>query len=192
MDSGRYREAEQKFRRSLEIEPTVETYINLGELALSQDRPPDAVRYLEKAVLLGPKRYRAWGGLGSACSWTKGGAAEAASAYQKAADLAAHDLELNGKDAETRGFFALYLAETHRGDEALREIGRAMKDAPQNLSVLYCAAIVYELAGKRDRALEQIVQLTKNGFSVQQILIERELANLRADPRFAQLMNNLK
>ena len=82
----------------------------------------------------------------------------------------------------------LYITDHHHLGRALSEIGRALKDDPRSLRVMYQAAIVYEIAGDRDRALGFIGSAVKNGFPVEDIRKEQELAQLRADPRFARLI----
>ena len=61
---------------------------------------------------------------------------------------------------------------------------QALKLAPNDVTVTYKAALVYEQTGDRDRALELIGKALDQGY--QRDLVDRSpsLAELRKDPRF--------
>ncbi len=66
-DQDRLDEAEEAFRRALEIEPDAfASHNNLGFLLLVRDRPDDAIRYLRRALQLHPDDRRARTNLGFA------------------------------------------------------------------------------------------------------------------------------
>jgi serine/threonine-protein kinase len=71
-----------------------------------------------------------------------------------------------------------------RRDEALAEIHTALATAQKKADILFKAAIVFELAGKRDRAMEMLAEAVQLGYTWKQIENDPELLALRRDPRF--------
>ena len=61
--------------------------------------------------------------------------------------------------------------------------------APNNLPVIFNAALVYERTGQRERALSTLGLAIKGGFSPTEISQNPDLKELRADPRFASLVS---
>jgi len=49
---------------------------------------------------------------------------------------------------------------------------------------LFTAALVYEIMGHREMALQAIANAAKAGYSVEEIDKEPELRSLRSDPRY--------
>jgi tetratricopeptide (TPR) repeat protein len=78
----------------------------------------------------------------------------------------------------------MYLAKSGDKDAALKEL-KPVEDAHDaNPSDLYTAALVYELCGKRDRALDALRAAVKAGQDLNDIKNEPEFVSLRADPRY--------
>ena len=63
----------------------------------------------------------------------------------------------------------------------------ALRLAPNNGFVLFRAALVYEQAGMRDRALTKLEECLKAGYSIREIQKAPPLAELRKDERFQRL-----
>jgi hypothetical protein len=53
------------------------------------------------------------------------------------------------------------------------------------------AALVYELTGDRTRALSALERAMRAGYSSHEITNEPELAKLRSDPRYAEIVTSL-
>jgi serine/threonine protein kinase/tetratricopeptide (TPR) repeat protein len=186
LSSGRYHEAEDSFRRSLAIDATPEAYTNLAILYEYQNRYADAVPYLEKAVVLAPSNHLAWGHLAEEYRRTHQ-SVKAAAASDKAIELAERQLRMNKNDTLLRSRLAFYEAQAQHSDRALTEIAVALRETPLDRNVLHRAAVVYELTGRREMAFLMLEKAVKAGFSPEVIRKEPELAQLRADPRFAHL-----
>ncbi len=72
--------------------------------------------------------------------------------------------------------------------EAEAHIGKARQLTPANRNVLWNAALVYELAGERDHALEALKAAIRAGQPLEEVRREPALKNLRKDPRYARLL----
>ncbi|HYL72758.1 MAG TPA: tetratricopeptide repeat protein [Bryobacteraceae bacterium] len=185
--AGQYKDAEVNFKKSLDLRPTANAYTNLGTMYFFMDRCADAIPMMEKAVELTPKGEQVWGNLGDAYSCSPPEKAKATQAYQRALQLGEERLAVNPKDADVLGRVALYQARL--GNPAsLLSIAKAQQLAPDNRQVVWHATLVYELAGKRDLALQALQAALKAGQAADEVRHEPTLLNLRADPRFTRLM----
>lgn len=95
---------------------------------------------------------------------------------------------MNPKDAEVLGRVALYLARLGEKGDAVVKTKQAVQLASTNRSVMWNAALTYELADQRDLALEAVKSALQSGQPVQEISHEPALAKLRLDPRYNRLM----
>jgi hypothetical protein len=86
-------------------------------------------------------------------------------------------------------YVAVYRAKLGDKNGALDEIARAMRFANGNRNVSFRAALVYELAGVRDRALTALADAVRGGYSLDEIKREPALAMLRQDPRYEALIS---
>ena len=76
------------------------------------------------------------------------------------------------------------LGEPQRARDLLQQ---ALELAPEDVSQMYQAAIVYEQLKDRDAALDAIGKAIAGGYSRDLIDRSPDLAQLRADPRFSNL-----
>ena len=180
--------AEEMLNRSLTIEPTHLAYSNFGSLRILQRRPAEAVPLLEKATKMGARSYAVWGNLAEAYANTPGLSAKARAAYAHAVELARERLAVNSKDGAARASLASYLIAVGDKRQALEEIERAVELSPKDENVLFRSALVYELAGDRGRALEALASAAANGYSMAVIRAASDLAELRKDPRYRELV----
>jgi serine/threonine-protein kinase len=185
---GKFDKAEEMLRKSLEIRPSTDTYSNLAASCIFQDRPAEAVALLEKAVGMENAGYETWGNLGDAYSQTPGLGSKAAGAYKRARDLAASYLGVNSMDGTARAQLAFYLVRLNDRKGALKEIEKARKLAPEDKNVPFWAALVYEAAGDRDRALQNLSLAAGGGYSPAIIAVVSDLRELRLDPRYKEIM----
>jgi Flp pilus assembly protein TadD len=92
---------------------------------------------------------------------------------------------LNPDDAGLRSALAAYRAksgDTHGALAELAQLGELRDKDP-----LFKAAMVYELAGDRDKALAALERAVRAGYSMHEVVNEPELAALRSDPRYARI-----
>jgi tetratricopeptide (TPR) repeat protein len=185
---GQYENAAANFRKSLDLRPTATAYTSLGTIYFFMDRCADAVVEMQHAVNLLPKRDQLWGNLGDAYACVAGKKSDAAAAYQRAVDLAQAASVVNPKDADVLSRVALYQARLGKKMDAGSQIKKARQLAPANRGVLWNAALVYELGGQRDQALEALKAAIQAGQPLEEVRREPALANLRKDPRYGALV----
>jgi eukaryotic-like serine/threonine-protein kinase len=177
-------DAAAALQRALEIQPNAETYNNLGNLRFFQGRYSDSVAAFEKTVQLSANSYDSWGNLGDAYRWTPGDADKAKQAYRRAIDLIRGEISKNPGDLDLRATLASYLAKSGDKAEALRELAPVEHARKKEGLTWYRCAVVYELCGQRDKALQALLSAVKAGQSLRDIKNDPELTSLRADPRY--------
>jgi tetratricopeptide (TPR) repeat protein len=186
--NGQYTNAAISYEKSLALRPTASAYSSLGTVYFFLDRCPEAVPLMEKASEILPKNDQVWGNLGDVYGCSPNGKEKAAQAYRRAAQLGEERLVVNPNDAEALGRVALYRARLGEKGDAVVKTRRAVQLEPTSRSVVWNAALTYELAGQRELALESVRAALQAGQPVQEVSHEPALAKLRSDPRYARLM----
>jgi serine/threonine protein kinase/Flp pilus assembly protein TadD len=186
--AGQYESAAVSFDQSLRLRPTASAYSNLGTVYFFLGRCAEAVPLMEHASQLTPKSEQVWGNLGDAYACVSGRKSDADAAYRRAVQLGQDRLAVNANDGETLSVVALYEAKLGNKTKALENIHKAMRLAPGSRKVQWEAALIYELAGQRDHALEALQAAIHGGQPLDEVRGEPALANLRTDPRYQQLI----
>jgi tetratricopeptide (TPR) repeat protein len=185
---GKYDEAAANLKRSLELRSTASAHTSLGTIYFFMGRCSEAVEQMRQAVDLAPKRDQFWGNLGDAYGCVPGKKTDARQAYTRAVELTQAALAVNPKDADVLSRAALYQARLGNRAEADAQIRKARQSAAGNRDVLWNAALVYELDGQRDLALQSLKSAIKAGQPVEEVRREPALANLRQDSRYARVI----
>ena len=188
----RFAEARQAYQDSIRISPSDGAYTNLGNLEFYVGNYRAAAAAFEEAAKLTPKKYLNWANLADAYRWTPELASRAAGAYEKAAHLAEGELSVNPDDAAAHATLAICDAKLGRMDPARHHIRRALEIEPTNPDHLLYAAIVAEIAGKKDESIDWIRKAVKAGLGAAQIEREPELKNLRSFPGFDEVVASAK
>lgn len=179
-------QANLALNRSIQLLPTGEAYTNLGTaLFWLRKYRPAADAYL-KAVNLNPQSPLLWRNLGDAYQMI-GMNDKAKASWRKAADLAAGLLDLDPNNLDTLVSLALYRAKLGESVQALALLRRADAHPGRTVEQLFYEAQAYELAGKRDSALQLLRDCMQHGYSSTDIVHAPELASLRKDSRFSAL-----
>ncbi len=176
------------FKRSVELAPTAAAYSNLGTAEFYLGHTPEAATAYEHAIELMPGHFQFWANLGDAHRWTPGREGKAAAAYERAIDLAREELRLNPGDGLVRSVLALCLAKTGRGAEAARHSRDAVAASPDSPEVTFNAALVAALGGRDADALALLGRAAAGGYSRAMIASDPELAGLRAEESFQQIV----
>ncbi len=185
---GQLEDAATNLKKSIGLRPSASAYSSLGTIYFFQDRCAEAVPLMEQASKLAPKNDQVWGNLGDAYACLPATKDKAAQAYRKAVQLGQDRLTVNPNQPEALSVVALYQAKLGEKVDALANIGKARKLAPDSRKVAWEAALVYEIEGDREMALKALREAMKAGQAVEEVRREPALANLRSDPRFAKLM----
>jgi tetratricopeptide (TPR) repeat protein len=183
-DLGRYDEAVQAQLTSLSIKETASGLNNLAAVKAYQKRDIEAIDLYKKAEKLDPHNYMYLMNIGDSTRRV-GLAAESEQYYRKAMDAALNDLQNNPRNGRARayaGYLAARLGDRLRGQE---EIEQALQLAPNDKMVIRRAAVMYEMLGRRDRALTIIETATSD--VLRELDRHPDMADFRLDPRFTQL-----
>ena len=131
-----------------------------------------------------------WGNLADAYSQVQDLQAKAPEAFKHAVELATRELEVNSKDSTARSSLAYYLMRLGDKRRALEEIKQAGTSAPDDPDVLFWTALVYELAGNREKALNALASAAAGGYSLAVIRAASDLDELRKDTRYQDLVEH--
>jgi tetratricopeptide (TPR) repeat protein len=185
MRSGNMDEARKDFEKSLAIEPTSDTYSDLGTALLLGGKYLDAAAIYRKSIELDQNDYEAWGNLGLAYRWSKTQPDQASAAYRKAIDLAEAVHAKRKDDPDLLVELADYYAATGDAKESLTLIRQALALTLGKHSVDYEAGETYETLGQRGKAIPLIARAVANGEHGYEFERNPDLAALRGDPAFA-------
>jgi tetratricopeptide (TPR) repeat protein len=181
-------EAATALQRALEIEPSATVYNNLGTLWFFKGRYSDAAAGFEKAVELNPTFYQYWANLGDAYRWVPGGADKARDAFSRAVPLVEDSLKRSPSDPDLQTQLAMYLAkqgERARAEAALRQWETSPKKSPASH---FRALLTHEILGDRAAALSSLDAALAAGYAFKEIREEPELAKLRNDRRYHDIV----
>jgi eukaryotic-like serine/threonine-protein kinase len=188
LEMGAASEAISMYEKSLKLEESALTYSNLGMAYYFARQYTEAAGMFEKATKLAPDNEVYWGNLGHARRWEPQLATKAPDAYRRAIELGEQALEVNPHDARIRARLAVYWAGLAEKVRSLAEIDKAVKMEKSGY-VEYRAALVYEQAGYRERALRAVQSAVELGYSLMEIQNAVPLRALREDPRYRKLLD---
>lgn len=180
---GRDDDASSALQRALEIKPNGDVYNNLGTIRYYQGKYDLAAAAFEKTVALNANDYNSWASLGDAYRQLHN-QGKADQAYQQAIQLIKDEIGKHPDQTDLRVELALYLAKSGDRPTALQDLQTVPLNTVKDPTTLFEAAIAYEVAGQRDKALETLTSAVKAGQNLDDIKNEPELVSLRADPRY--------
>jgi tetratricopeptide (TPR) repeat protein len=173
--------------KALAISPgSPSIYANKGSILFYRKRYEEAATNFEKYVALRQNKHSSWGNLADAYRWAGGRDQQAKEAYRKAISLARDQMKVNPNQPELRIHIGYYHAKLGEIPEALLQL----EELPTitDPSLLYYMGIVYELAGRRDQAINHLRQALERGYGRQMVQNDPELDDLRKDARFADIL----
>lgn len=188
---GRHDEAASILQRALEVRPIASTYTNLGTIRFFQGRYTDAVVAFEKAVDLGANNHNFWGNLGDGYRWAPGRRGDAAAAYRRAMALIEQQIAKKPGDSDLESRHAIYLVKSGNVAAALTTIEGVVVRPNLTPQIRFRSAVVFELAGVRDRALTSLRRALEAGYAVADVASDPELTALRADARYHRLLDSV-
>ena len=128
------------------------------------------------------------GHLARAYYWIPGKREEATNLYLKAISLAGEQLKVDPNNPDINAMVARYHAMVGHRADAFSHLQIALHQRPKDLEYQTIAAVIHNQFGERAEALRYLENAFAFGYSVAEIEAERELDNLREDPRFRALL----
>jgi serine/threonine-protein kinase len=177
-ETGRIAEAITMYQRAVAIRPNYMAFNNLGTAYFRSVHYPEAGEAYRKALDLDARDFIVWGGLGYAYAWTPGKETEARQAFAKAIELGEAQRQANPRDAAVASHLAAFYAKSGQPSLALARIDTALALMPKGPDVQASAAEVYELVGRRDKALEAARQALALGYGRNRLERNPELTKL--------------
>lgn len=180
---GDFDAASRAYEMSVEIEPYVDNYTNLGLAYFYDGQYKEAAEMQLKAFELRPNDARVLGRLATAYHFA-GREDDAKNLYRDAIDLIQKQLVINPNDIRANRFLAVYNASIGQIEQAQDAIEHALELRPQTAGVRFDAAKIALAAGDRDKALEFLQQAKDLGYSTKIIGSDPVFATLHDDTRF--------
>jgi tetratricopeptide (TPR) repeat protein len=184
----RYDEAAEAFRRSLAIQPNDEAFSNLGATLFYLGRYEESIEVLRKAVHLTPTDPWRWGNLGNACRLVPGHREESEAAHDRAIGLMTEQLDRNPHEARWWGLMATWMAFRGRREQASRAIRKALEISPDDSQCMVRAGHVFFHLDDREECLRWFLAARNAGYTTEELRRNPELAPLREDPRFREIL----
>jgi serine/threonine-protein kinase len=191
---GKHAQAAAEWQRALEIKPDVLVYRNLAQSFFHQGRYTDAISVYEKACAMpkGANDHRLWAGLADAYRFTPDNKDKAKEAFQVAIGMVDEKLRQDPKNTDLQSYMAFYRAKNGDISEALKILDRIDKQKVQTTEIHYRAVIAFEIGGKRQSALESLEMALSQGYPLDVIRREPDLAKLRQDPEYHTLVARIQ
>jgi tetratricopeptide (TPR) repeat protein len=186
---GRYEEAVDSLRNSIDINPTFGALSNLGLAHFSLRRFEDAIPPLERAVGIEEAKAFAFGNLGKAYYWAPGQRDKARATFERAIRIGEAELEANPHDSDAHVLLSEYYAMIGNRAEALEHLQAALDALPEHPHYLYSAGLVHNQLGESEEAIHWLERAVDEGYSTAEMRTNVELDNLRGDARFQGLVS---
>jgi tetratricopeptide (TPR) repeat protein len=113
---------------------------------------------------------------------------EARSAFERAVEICAAELELNPQDSAAHSLYAASEARLGRVEEALSRAARAVQIAPGSSEAHFRAAEVLMIAGRQEEALAALEVALDHGLGVEEVRRDPDWDPLRGQPGFQVLV----
>jgi serine/threonine-protein kinase len=187
------RKTREIFEKAKQFGADGELYSNMATNLYYQKQYTEAMDMYLKAIELAgdsPWTFRIWGNLADSYQMIGGNNQKAEQAYREAVRLVREKLSEKPADAPVRASLALYLAKLNTLSQASLEINRALKRNPNDLDVIKKSIIVFELCGKRKRALDCLGEFIKRHGALGELTRNPFLTGLHRDPAYRKLVTS--
>ncbi len=185
---NRLGDARSLLEKSLSIERRSGPANNLANVYFSMGCYRDSVGAFKQAIDLGEvNNSRVWSGYGEALLKVPDFKGQAPDVFSRAVRLAQTELTRDSANVGVLRMLANDYAQLRDFDAAFKTIRRALELAPKDAEVQLRAALVYELAGKRDLALASVGSALALELPLERICADPGLEDLRRHPQFKLL-----
>jgi tetratricopeptide (TPR) repeat protein len=187
LQSGRFAEAVTPLQKSLQFSADGQAYSNLGIAYFYLKQYDKAISAYEKSVQLVPDSDMFVGNLAEAYSLA-GQKDRAKSMFEQAIALAYKGLQVNPRDAITKGRLALWYGKKGDIKQALKFIAEARSIDPNDLDLIYYQAQALALSGNQANAIDALRLAFKKGQPPAMAEAEPDLQSLQQQPAFQKLV----
>lgn len=179
-------------QRGLRIAPDPVLYSNLGTYYFALAQYEQSIEAFERAVRLkgSSQDYRLWANLADAYRAADGYEEQSRAAYRQALSALQPLLETGSVVPVRYSRAALYHAKAGEFDAARQRLAEALAFDGKDASLLFRAAVTSELIDERENALTYIEQALAHDYPLSVIRQEPELADMRTDGRYLQIVLN--
>ena len=167
------------YEHALRLGASPSAYANLGFAYYAAGRAADALPMYLKAIELDPMSASKLRSLGDVYA-RLGKRTEARQAYERALAAADAALKVNPRDARQIALAAICEMKLGQREPALRHAAESVALAPQDNDVLFKAAAVYALAGKRLDATEALRRAIDLGYPLAIARADEDVGGLAA------------
>ncbi|MBL4773514.1 MAG: tetratricopeptide repeat protein [Alcanivoracaceae bacterium] len=168
-------------KSALEMQPSADSFSNLGTMYFYKADYIGAVNAYEKMIELNATDYINWGNLADAYKLTNN--SKSKYCYQKAVELAL--LTLNPNDSAVIADLAYYYANIGETENALKSARQIGKNNAGNEN--FIVATAYSTLYEKDLAFTHLNYAIDKNYSIEEILQTPLLENIKPDRRFLQL-----
>jgi serine/threonine protein kinase/predicted Zn-dependent protease len=187
--SGRNQDALPLFRKVFEVTRDARSANSLGFVYFNLDRMDEAIAAFKEAHRLNPSLPSAVRNLGE--SYEKIGQKEEARAwYQTAIKTYDDALAKGGPRANLMSGRAFCAVKLGLYIEALGNVQEALKSTPKNNELLFRAAQICALAGRREEALAYAQRAVQEGYSREELRRDLAFGTFQNDPRFRAILDS--
>jgi eukaryotic-like serine/threonine-protein kinase len=187
----RWADAEAALQQASRNQPYGSALSNLGWLQFRVRREyASAARTFERAISASPRDHRLWKNLAEAYRLAPGEHDRRNGALEKAISLLEEERAVDPLNPNVLVELGDCHAMLAQAQIARPLLGEARRLAPADGDVAYTAATAYEAIGDREAALRAIAAAFDADFDLLEIESDTGLERLRADPRYATLLES--
>jgi eukaryotic-like serine/threonine-protein kinase len=188
---GRTPEALERLRLSLSLQRTSLALATMSAAFRSKHDALFALPYAREATTLDPLDGSMWLELADCESMIPGHTAQAKRAYAEAARVQREALEINSTDGPGWILLGLCEAKAEASQDALAHLRKGDSLPSDDIETQMCKARLFETLGQRDAALSTLESCLRRGATTAQVDLMPEMARLKADPRYHQILGTL-
>ena len=186
---GDTKQALKTYERSLELNPSRQAYTNLGMFYYYAGQFEPAVDMQLSALEFAETDHRIWGRLAESYRFIAGQESESEYAYERAAELARNNLQINKKDWYTQAILGLYLVHLGKHAEGIPMLEAAIEQSQRDPEILYFKALAVLQQDDTEQAITLLQEaITHEPYFQQFITLDPDLKRLQYNPRFISLM----
>jgi tetratricopeptide (TPR) repeat protein len=179
----RFSEAEKELRKAIRIRDSSQVEQVMATVLWDTERYEEAKAHYSRAIAIGPETATLWLDLGL-CYSQEGRKRDAMAAFRRGLPLAKKELIQDPRNWRERANQAYLEAELDDQSAAESDIAQVLQVSRDD-DTLQVAVSTYEVLRRRDQSLQL---LAKSPSILRQVKSLPELADLRRDPRFQELL----